>query len=85
LRTLLQPQRNTFRIQNALKEPFNPKFRTFRLNNKVSDRMAKVYGGIDLLRAMHFSVFCSSSEYVKRELNNLRKKDHFNFLGKLNF
>jgi hypothetical protein len=51
-------------VQNAQKEPFNPKFRTFKLNNKVSDRMAQVYGGIDLLRAMHFSVFCSSSEYI---------------------
>lgn len=62
-------------VQNAQREPFNPKFRTFKLNNKVSDRMAQVYGGIDLLNAMHFSVFCSSSEYMISLNPNLDKMD----------
>jgi hypothetical protein len=62
-------------VQNARKEPFNPKFRTFKLNNKVSDRMAQVCGGIDLLNAMHFSVFCSSSEYLISLNPDLEKID----------
>ena len=51
-------------VENAMRQPFNPKFRTFKLNNKVSDRMAQVPGGIDLLLALQFSIFHASSEYL---------------------
>lgn len=63
-------------LENAKKQPFNPKFRVFKLNNKVSDRMAQVPHGLDLLNVMHFSVFCSSLEYLVSlcpDLNRIEK------------
>eukprot|EP00590_Aulacoseira_subarctica_P012074 CAMPEP_0172438622 /NCGR_PEP_ID=MMETSP1064-20121228/72896_1 /TAXON_ID=202472 /ORGANISM="Aulacoseira subarctica , Strain CCAP 1002/5" /LENGTH=986 /DNA_ID=CAMNT_0013187185 /DNA_START=497 /DNA_END=3457 /DNA_ORIENTATION=- len=63
-------------LENAKKQPFNPKFRVFKLNNKVSDRMAQVPHGLDLLNVMHFSVFCSSLEYLvslSPDLNRIEK------------
>jgi len=51
-------------LENAAKQPFNPKFRTFKLNNKVSDRIAQLAHGVDLLVSIGFNIVHLNGEYT---------------------
>ena len=50
-------------LKNAIKEPWSPKFRTFKLSNKVADKITKVHGGLKLLESMGFEVFGTSQDF----------------------
>lgn len=50
-------------LKNAAKEPWSPKFRHFRLSNKVADQVTRVEGGIAILRSLGFEVVGSSQEF----------------------
>jgi nucleoredoxin len=51
-------------VTNALKEPTNSRFRSFRLSNKVFDQITSVAGSIQLLTCIGFSVFPSDADFV---------------------
>ena len=51
-------------LDNAIKEPWTPKFRTFRLSNKVADRITRVEGGIRLLQCLGFEVFGTGNDFM---------------------
>ena len=43
-------------LKNAIKEPWSPRFRSFRLSNKVADRITRIEGGLRLLTLHGFDV-----------------------------
>ena len=51
-------------LENAIKEPWTPKFRTFRLSNKVADRITRIEGGIGLLQCLGFDVFGTGNDFM---------------------
>lgn len=51
-------------LDNARKEPWNPKFRVFKVSNKVFDRIASIKGGIDLIQSLGFSFFPTDTDFV---------------------
>ncbi|KAG7362661.1 thioredoxin-like protein [Nitzschia inconspicua] len=50
-------------LKNALKEPWEPKFRSFKLSNKVADTVTRVEGGWTLLEALGFEVVGTSQDF----------------------
>jgi hypothetical protein len=50
-------------LNNASKEPWAPRFRTFKLGNKVADRITRVEGGLALLQGLGFEVFGTSQDF----------------------
>ena len=50
-------------LDNATKEPWAPKFRSFKLSNKVADKFARVEGGLGLLQSLGFEVFGTSLDF----------------------
>jgi thiol-disulfide isomerase/thioredoxin len=51
-------------LENAQKTPWSPKFRTFKLGNKVADGITRVEGGVDLIRYIGFEVTGTSQDFV---------------------
>jgi thiol-disulfide isomerase/thioredoxin len=51
-------------LENAQKAPWSPKFRTFKLGNKVADRITRIKGGVDLVRSVGFEVAGTSQDFV---------------------
>jgi thiol-disulfide isomerase/thioredoxin len=51
-------------LENAQKTPWNPKFRTFKLGNKVADRITRITGGVDLIRSVGFDIQGTSQDFV---------------------
>jgi PUB domain len=51
-------------LQPVIKEPWTPKFRTFRLSNKVADRITRIEGGLGLLQALGFEVFGTGYDFM---------------------
>ena len=50
-------------LSNVIKEPWNPKFRTFRLSNKVADQITRIQGGLALLESIGLDVYGTSQDY----------------------
>eukprot|EP00978_Attheya_sp_CCMP212_P031853 scaffold121961_cov52-Attheya_sp.AAC.3 len=50
-------------LLNVIKGPSTPKFRHFRLSNKISDRITSVQGGISLLTCLGFSIYEANTDY----------------------
>jgi hypothetical protein len=50
-------------LNNAAKEPWTPKYRTFKLSNKVADQITRVEGGLELLQGIGFDVFGTSQDF----------------------
>jgi hypothetical protein len=50
-------------LKNATKEPWSPKYRTFKLSNKVADQITRVDGGLGLLQSLGFEVFGTSQDF----------------------
>jgi hypothetical protein len=46
-------------LTNTKKEPWTPKFRTFKLSNKVADQITRVEAGLRLLESLGFDVYFS--------------------------
>jgi hypothetical protein len=51
-------------VANVQKDPANPKFRNFRLSNKVFDKITSNAGSMELLKALNFSVFHSDIDFM---------------------
>jgi len=51
-------------IANVQKDPSNPRFRTFRLGNKVFDQITSKLGGVNLLTSLGFSCFHSDVDFM---------------------
>ena len=51
-------------VSNVQKDPSNPRFRTFRLGNKVFDQITSRSGGVNLLTSIGFSIFHSDVDFV---------------------
>ena len=51
-------------LENAMKEPWTPKFRTFRLSNKVADKISRIEGGIGLLQSLGFEIFGTGHDFM---------------------
>lgn len=51
-------------VANVQKDPFNPRFRNFRLSNKVFDQITSTPGSIELLMNLGFAVFHSDVDFV---------------------
>jgi hypothetical protein len=50
-------------LKNTLKEPWEPKFRSFKLSNKIADTVTRVEGGWTLLEALGFEVGGTSQDF----------------------
>lgn len=50
-------------LKNASKEPWEPKFRSFKLSNKIADSVTRVEGGWGLLRALGFEVVATNQDF----------------------
>jgi len=51
-------------VSNVQKDPSNPRFRCFRLSNKVFDRITSTPGSIELLKSIGFAFFPSDVDFV---------------------
>ena len=51
-------------LSNAIRDPSNPKFRSMKLSNKSVDRIVRVDGGLDLMRALGFHIFPTSQDFM---------------------
>ena len=51
-------------LSNVKREPWNCRFRSFKLSNKVADRFARTEGGISLLRAVGFEFFGTGYDFM---------------------
>ena len=51
-------------LENAKREPWNPKFRSFKLSNKVVDRIVHVPNGLELLGCIGLDVSCTIDDFV---------------------
>jgi hypothetical protein len=51
-------------VENARKEPWNPKFRIMKLGNKVVDRIVRVEGGLGLLLSLGLYVYPSEQDMM---------------------
>jgi len=51
-------------VANVQKDPYNPRFRNFRLSNKVFDTITSTPGSIELLTKLGFVVFHSDMDFV---------------------
>jgi nucleoredoxin len=51
-------------VANVQKDPTNPRFRNFRLSNKVFDKITSNAGSMELLKSLNFSVFHSDVDFV---------------------
>ena len=51
-------------LTNTKKEPWTPKFRTFKLSNKVADQITRVEAGLRLLESLGFEVYGTSQDFM---------------------
>jgi hypothetical protein len=51
-------------LGNAKEQPWTPRFRTFKLGNKVADRITRVQGGLGLLQSIGFEVYGTSQDFM---------------------
>jgi len=51
-------------VANVQKDPSNPRFRNFRLSNKVFDRITSTPGSVELLVNLGFAIFHSDVDFV---------------------
>lgn len=63
-------------LKNTLKEPWEPKFRSFKLSNKIADTVSQVEGGWKLLEALGFEVVVTNQDFkanipVSADLRNM--------------
>ena len=50
-------------VVNVLKDPSNPRFRNFKLSNKVFDSITSAAGSIDVLRHLGFAVYSTEDDF----------------------
>jgi len=50
-------------LKNSEKVPWEPKYRRFKLSNKVADKINRVEGGLGLLQSLGFEVIATSRDF----------------------
>mmetsp|Transcript_20864 Transcript_20864/g.51228 ORF Transcript_20864/g.51228 Transcript_20864/m.51228 type:complete len:1124 (+) Transcript_20864:1238-4609(+) len=50
-------------VRNASKEPWTPKFRTFKLSNKIADAITRAEGAIEVLEGLGFDIFGTRQDF----------------------
>ena len=50
-------------LQNAQRVPWEPKFRRFKLSNKVADKITRVQGALELIQSIGFEVIGTGREF----------------------
>lgn len=50
-------------LQNTKKSPWEPKFRRFKLSNKIADKVTRVEGGLGLLQSLGFEVIGTYQDF----------------------
>jgi hypothetical protein len=50
-------------LENAAKAPYNPKYRSFKLSNKIADRITQVKGGVQLIQAFGIDIVALDSDF----------------------
>ena len=66
-------------IKNALKEPFNNKYRSVRIDNKIFGKIVKISFGLKLLSLLAFATFSSIENYyvsipLASDINEIQAK-----------
>jgi len=51
-------------LENAKKEPWTPKFRSFKLSNKIVDRITRSEGALDLLCSLGLYVYPTDTDFM---------------------
>lgn len=51
-------------FENAQKQPWMPKFRSFRLNNKVADKITRIPHSINFLQSVGLDVLPTQTDYI---------------------
>lgn len=64
-------------VENLQGTPWNPKFRVFKLSNKIADRITRIPGGIDLIRSLGIECYLTDQDAyanipVNVDLNDLK-------------
>ena len=57
------PNMSIFEYENVIKNPSEYKFRSFKVSNKVFDRIALSTTGLDLAYSLGFSMYCNDLEF----------------------
>jgi hypothetical protein len=50
-------------LQNSQRMPWEPKFRRFKLSNKVADKITRIEGGLGLIQSLGFEVIGTSRDF----------------------
>lgn len=50
-------------LKNSKNEPSEPKFRSFKLSNKIADTVTRVEGGLGLMQALGFEVIGTYQDF----------------------
>lgn len=50
-------------LRNSMKSPWEPKYRRFKLSNKVADKVTQVEGGLGLLQSIGFEVIGTRRDF----------------------
>lgn len=50
-------------LKNTTSEPWSPKYRSFKLSNKIADQITSVEGGLNLLQGLGFEISGTSQEF----------------------
>lgn len=51
-------------LENAKREPWTPKFRSFRLCNKIVDRITRIQGALDLLCSLGLNIYPTETDFM---------------------
>ena len=51
-------------LENAKCEPWTPKFRSFKLSNKIVDRMTRVEGALDLICSLGLYIYPTETDFM---------------------
>lgn len=51
-------------LGNVKKEPWTPKFRSFKMSNKIVDRIARVEGALDLLCSLGVYIYPTEADFM---------------------
>jgi peptide-N4-(N-acetyl-beta-glucosaminyl)asparagine amidase len=51
-------------VENAVRDPWNPKFRNFKLSNKVVDRVTRIPGGLNLILSFGMNLTSTNQDYM---------------------
>lgn len=51
-------------LENVKKEPWTPKFRSFKLSNKIVDRITRVEGAVDLVCSLGIYIYPTETDFM---------------------